>query len=221
MSKPTLVLLGLTALLMGCQNKVADENLALHRQNRELQARLNDLEGRLSAAANPADVSRLQAELAKRDDLIRQLNDRLSAPPPPPPVTPDPKLEGVDGVYDARKGTITVTLLDSVLFDSGEATLKESAKAALNKLAAAIKKQYPGKPVRVEGHTDSDPIVRTRDKWEDNLALSLARAAAVSRYLEAQGVSAKLITTSGFGPHQPRGAEKSANRRVEVVVLVK
>ena len=35
------------------------------------------------------------------------------------------------------------------LFDPGRATLKETAKAGLDKVAAAIKKQYPGKPVKV------------------------------------------------------------------------
>jgi chemotaxis protein MotB len=88
-------------------------------------------------------------------------------------------------------------------------------------VATALKKTYPGRPIRVEGHTDADPIVKTKQDWDDNLDLSLARAAAVSRYLAAHGIDPKQVTTSGFGPYRPRGASKARNRRVEIVVVMR
>src|SRR5262249_10209801 len=129
----------------------------------------------------------------------------------------DPNMAGLDTKYDAKAGTLTVELPGDVLFDSGAAEIKNSAKATLNKIDAAIKKEYAGRQIRVEGHTDADPIVRTAEDWDDNLDLSLHRAAAVTRYLEKQGLSPKLITTSGFGEYRPQGTNKAKNRRVEIV----
>jgi outer membrane protein OmpA-like peptidoglycan-associated protein len=132
-----------------------------------------------------------------------------------------PGIEGIETSYDKNAGTMTVNLPGDVLFDSGHETIKESAKTTLNKIASALKKDYAGKAIRVEGHTDSDPIVKTKDRYLDNLDLSLSRAAAVTRYLEGQGIAAKQITTSGFGQTKPRGSDKAKNRRVEIVVVVK
>ena len=115
---------------------------------------------------------------------------------------------------------MTVNLPGDVLFSSGQDELKGSAKATLDKIASALKKDYAGKSIRVEGHSDTDPISKTKDKYIDNLDLSLNRAAAVTRYLESKGVSPKLITTSGLGPTHPKG-NKAASRRVEIVVVVK
>ena len=58
------------------------------------------------------------------------------------------------------------TFPGDVLFAPGKADLKESAKATLNKIANAVKKDYGGKRLLVQGYTDRDPIARTKDKWE-------------------------------------------------------
>ena len=100
------------------------------------------------------------------------------------------------------------------------ATLKDSSKATLNKIAAAIKRDYACKHVFVDGHTDNDPIVKTRGLFEDNLALSAARARVVAQYLISQGIDAKLVDTRAFGPTQPKKS-KEASRRVEIVVATR
>ncbi len=213
------VVMGLAGgLLMGCQNKLADDNVALHRENRELRAELAARSNQLRAAPDPSELAALQNEIAQRDAKIQELETSLRQPTP---GQSNPGIAGIETSYDASAGTVTVNLPGDVLFDSGSVTLKESAKSTLSKVATAIKSDYSGRAVRVEGHTDSDPIRKTQGKWDDNLDLSLNRAAAVTRYLESQGVPPKLITTSGFGPHQPRGANKAQNRRVDIVVVVK
>ena len=205
-----------TAFLTGCQNKVADENKRLWQQNRELQSELTDTRAQLKSSPNPADMQRMQADLAARDAKIKELEDSLRQPS----AGSGPGIEGIETSYDPSKGEMTVNLPGDVLFDSGKATLKESAKATLSKVAAAIKRDYPGKAVRVEGHTDSDPIVKTKNEWQDNLDLSLNRAAAVTRYLESQGVDPKSVATTGFGPSKPKG-NKAQSRRVEIIVVVR
>ena len=105
-----------------------------------------------------------------------------------------------------------------MFFDPGANTIRPPAKTSLDKVAAALKKDYAGKRVRVEGHTDSDPIKKS--KWKSNQELSEARAMSVRDYLVKKGVDAGSITTLGYGADKPKGSDKSRNRRVEIVVLV-
>ena len=202
-------------LSIGCQNKVHDENQALWRQNRELQDRLAQSDARLRTAPDSSQLQAMQNEIAQRDQKIKELEGQLRQPT----AGSDPGIAGIETSYDAKAGTMTVNLPGDVLFDSGQATIKNSAQATLDKVAAALRKDYANKLIRVEGHTDSDPISRTKDQWTDNLDLSLTRAAAVTRYLEKAGISSKQITTSGFGPDRPK-ATKAKSRRVEIVVVV-
>lgn len=213
--------LGLASLtsLAGCQNALHDDNLKLHAQNRELQDRVDALTGELGNRPDATQVAGLQAEIANRDAKIAELQSQLTKPAPG--ETAAPGIEGIETSYDAKTGEMTVRVPGDVLFSSGVADLKPSSKGTLDKIAAALKKDYSGKPVRVEGHTDADPLVKTRAQWTDNRGLSLARAVAVSRYLEGKGVDPKLIETAGFGQYHPIGNDKSKNRRVEIVVVTK
>jgi flagellar motor protein MotB len=193
---------------------VHDENMSLHRQNRELQAKNTQLEDDLSKRPDQSQIQAYQQEIASRDAKIKELQDQLRTPPPGQPQ--DNAWSGIEVTRD-RSGTVTVNLPGDVLFDSGKADLKSSAKTTLSKVVNAIRKEYPGKRVYVNGYTDTDPISKTKDKWEDNLDLSAARARSVSRYLVEQGLDQKLVGPRAFGDTQPRGS-KSASRRVEVVV---
>ncbi len=208
----------LAAVLSGCQSQLAEENRSLWAQNRQLQSRLGETDGKLKAAPDPSQLTALQTEIAQRDARIKELETQLRQPTPG--GNEEPGISGIQTSYDAKAGTMTVTLPGDVLFQSGSATLKGSSLSTLKKIAAALNKDYANRAVRVQGHTDSDPITKTRDQWSDNLDLSLSRAAAVTRYLENQGVSPKLITTSGLGANHPKG-NKNTSRRVEIVVVVK
>ncbi|MFC0169721.1 OmpA family protein [Pseudoduganella danionis] len=115
------------------------------------------------------------------------------------------------------------TLLDETLarriieFESGKAALAPSGKRILDEMAAALLK-VNGKKVAVIGHTDN---VGAR---ESNLALSLARAEAVRRYLGEKGIAPAQIQVSGQGPDHPVAENTSAdgrarNRRIEFRVL--
>ncbi len=141
-------------------------------------------------------------------------------PPPAQPIVvqpqPKPDIDGLELHHDAAAGTTTVTLPGDVFFDPGKAEVKTSAKPTLDKVASALKKEYGGKTVRVEGYTDTDPIKHS--KWKDNQELSEARASAVRDYLVSKGVAATRVTVEGLGETKPKGT-KAASRRVEVVVV--
>jgi len=123
---------------------------------------------------------------------------------------------GEDAQWDPRKGTITVTLESGVLFDSGKVNLKSSSRDRLNRIAQTIAQKYADKEIYVVGHTDTDPI--RKSKWTDNWQLSTERSLAVVRYLIQHGVSARHVVAAGRGENKPVGSSKAKNRRVEIVV---
>ncbi len=132
--------------------------------------------------------------------------------------------KGYDVKFDPSAGTITVTLENKILFSPGKASLKSQTISQLNHIVSVIKSKYPGKLVDVIGHTDSDPI--RRSKWADNWELSAQRALSVARYLIKQGISEDKIRAVGRGSTMPVASNstasgKSRNRRVEIVVHIR
>ncbi len=126
-------------------------------------------------------------------------------------------LEEMGAKRDELRGTITLPLASDVLFDSGQVKLKSAIQSKLNRIAQIINSEHAGKEVWVVGHTDTDPI--RKSKWKDNWELSCERGLAVTRYLIDHGVSAKNLVAAGRGEHHPVGSNKSENRRVEIVVF--
>lgn len=125
---------------------------------------------------------------------------------------------GFEGMGDiSRTGSdIVVAVAGDVLFDSGSVVLKASAKGNLEKIAGVLQSQYAGNEVRVAGHTDSDPIKRS--KWGSNERLSCERALAVEEYLASRGVAKDRMYAAGYGPAKSKG-DKKTSRRVEIVVI--
>jgi chemotaxis protein MotB len=210
----------LTSLLAtGCQNggkQLKAENQSLKDQNAQLQRQVADYDARLRSAPDASQLQAVQNEIAARESRIRDLESQLRKPEPG--TAADPSMAGIQTTYDRSKGELTVNLPADILFASGSADLKPTAKSTLDKVVRAVKKDYANKRIRVEGHTDSDPIVKTKSKWTDNLDLSQNRAAAVTRYLISQGVDKKNLATVGYGDAHPKG-NKAASRRVEIVVV--
>jgi chemotaxis protein MotB len=112
-----------------------------------------------------------------------------------------------------------------VLFAKGDANLSSLGNEEMQKLAGAIKQLEAEIPpdiawvLRVDGHTDIDPIQSAT--FASNWELSSARAIAVVKYLIAQGVQAKHLVAAGFGEFQPLDPgtsedAKSQNRRIEL-----
>ncbi len=108
-----------------------------------------------------------------------------------------------------------VMTLGDVLFDTGQAELKNSASRTVLKLVQFLQLN-PKRVVRIEGYTDST------GNAEDNLKLSRDRAQSVADMLVDLGVDEKRITVMGYGDQYPvevnaseRG--RAQNRRVEIV----
>ncbi len=108
-----------------------------------------------------------------------------------------------------------------VLFPSGSAQLQVGGEKQLSSvaqrlvdIAAKIPKEINW-VLQVDGHTDNKPInnVIYPSNWE----LSAARAIAVVKFLNSQGIPNERLVAAGYGEFQPLSAMDSArNRRIEL-----
>jgi chemotaxis protein MotB len=125
---------------------------------------------------------------------------------------------------NAAEGTIAVILPNTILFDSGKASLKSSAKGDLDHIVSVLNEKYSGRLIDVVGHTDTDPIKKS--SWKDNWELSAERALSVVRHLNSNGIPDSGIRAIGCGSGRPvapntTASGKARNRRVEIVVHMK
>jgi chemotaxis protein MotB len=153
------------------------------------------------------------------DDLQRQIAELNKSP-----AEATGFGEGYDVKFDPSAGTITVTLENTILFSSGQAMLKQATSRELDHIQSVLKQKYPNNRIDVVGHTDTDPIKKS--KWKDNLELSAQRALTVVRYLIERGIGEEKIRAVGCGAARPvasnaTAAGKEKNRRVEIVVFVR
>lgn len=114
---------------------------------------------------------------------------------------------------------VTIDINGSVLFDTGEAVIKDDAKSIISKLGDVLK-QYRNCKIEIIGHTDNVPIVKSQ--YKTNELLSSARAIAVARFFaEDKGIGWDNIFFTGRGEHEPIADNstpegRAQNRRVEI-----
>ena len=157
-------------------------------------------------------------DLASQNQQLKLRNQQLESDMSARNVAP---VQNTIGGFQAetRDGEIVVSLPSDVLFDSGRDSLKTTAKSSLNAVASAIRSDYPGKSIRLIGYTDTDPIKKSKDRYETNHHLGFERAFSVGEYLQSKGIPARQISYASYGPNNPKPS-KSASRRVELVVIV-
>jgi len=228
--------LGLSALMTGCVSTGGYNDLAQRVENEQdlnqqlktelvrYQTNVKDLQG-----AN----AELAAELKKKPGQITVIKEV--------PVQAKIDTSALDAELDALRKelegglsndfaflkadhAVGVRLDDgaSVLFNSGSWDLTGSAKSSLKALAEIVKdslNRNPNHIVRVDGHTDSDPVRTLKSKGiETNTVLAFRRANAVRDYLVEQGIPAKKLSVLACGEYMPISNQKKLNRRVELWV---
>jgi chemotaxis protein MotB len=209
----------------------------------EKDQRIRQLEAKNQALMNSSVEMRQQLELVQqdRDGLDGQLRQRENALAEERQFRYAAEAEAerwrayAEGIeqapvsnpptgWESTAGGDRVTLGSDILFSPGSATLTAKGKSALDQISRDIAGSYGGRSIRVFGHTDSDPIVKTKAKWDDNLDLSANRAMAVTRYLTSKGLDAANVETVGMGAAQPVASNgskdgKARNRRVEIYAV--
>jgi len=162
-----------------------------------------------AAKAQAAQTQRLFEAQAKAADLARQ-EARLAE------ATAGDLRKRLQNLRATRGAQGMQMTLDDIAFAPGQANLRPEAKASLGQLIAFVNRD-PGKPIRIEGHTDS------RGAANANRVLSQRRADAVRDALIAAGVAAGRISSVGLGEEQPVADNESEegrarNRRVDVIL---
>ncbi len=130
-----------------------------------------------------------------------------------------PKIKGTkenNGCPEIKKEVLARAkyAADNILFSTGTATLVSSSYKGLNEIVKILE-DAPGIKLFIDGHTDfvgSD---------SSNVVLSQKRAKAVMDYLISKGVSASILTATGFGKSKPIADNQTPegrllNRRVEL-----
>jgi chemotaxis protein MotB len=176
------------------------------------------------AASLQSENESLRAELAQKNAAL-EASERERAAAEARATDPSKAgAKGETGFEDAGEGAtvkrdsegVRVTLEGDVLFDSGKATLKDSAKKTLAKVASVLKEKYAGKAIRVAGFTDTDPIKKSN--YKSNYHLGFDRAFEVREFLISKGVDGRTISLSSYGPDRPEKS-KAQSRRVELLVV--
>jgi chemotaxis protein MotB len=223
--------------------KIKEERRALSEDNELLRKRESGLAQELVAI--DLRVRGLEEELSRCQDSVEELNSALSARDQEMDALKEEKQEaiaGLKGAYDdlmeelkteIKQGEIeiirlrnrlSVSMVESILFDSGSAEIKPAGTRVLDRVAAILKR-VPDKDIRVEGHTDNVPIgPRIRERFPTNWELSTARATNVVRYLQDKGgIEPSRLVAAGYSMYRavatnetPEG--KAKNRRIEIVL---
>lgn len=128
-------------------------------------------------------------------------------------------VEGVD-TYLAEGG-VSLVLGESMLYKSGSAEIIH--KNALTQLGTALK-ATPGQ-IRIEGHTDSVPMVN--GLFPSNWELSTQRAVNVVKFLVADcGIDPAVFSAAGYADSKPVATNetpegRALNRRVHIILSLK
>ncbi len=128
--------------------------------------------------------------------------------------------DGQGQVLKGADGSLTLQLVDKVLFKSGEAALTKRGERVMARVGVALK-EMKDKQVWVQGHTDNVPIQKDNPLFKSNWELSAMRALTVVHFLEdTSKVDPSRLAAAAFGSHRPVSRRKKAkNRRIEIVLF--
>lgn len=124
-------------------------------------------------------------------------------------------------VTEISERGLEISLRDTVLFQSGKADIKPEVRKKLIAIGKIL--NTLGNLIRIEGHTDNDPIHTSQ--FPSNWNLSAIRAVNVNELLiDYSGIPPQKISIVGFGEYYPKvpnttPENKAINRRVNIVIL--
>ena len=164
----------------------------------EVAAQREQREAELRAAREAYNrlITDLQTEITHKDIAIHEFTDQLA-----------------------------ITIVDRVLFPSGQAILTPEGMRILEKVGQVLAKQTDRR-IQIEGHTDDQDIgPELRKRFASNWELSTARATEVVRYLLAHTIlPAERLLAVGRADTMPVASNtietgRQQNRRIEIILL--
>ena len=185
--------------------ELTDTNTHLKTQNLDLDA---DLQKALAKSDYGNNINSLNSSYEEKlEQLLKSMSSQLNSALVAPGVS----------VVQTSEGAV-IRMEGKVLFLSGSAELSKEGQGVLKKISTELKK-YPERTIRVDGHTDSDPI--SKSKYSSNWDLSATRSTRVVEYLTKKGgIKPNNVFVAGHSMYKPLNkSKKSVNRRVEIVLL--
>ena len=156
-----------------------------------------------------ADLETAQGEVSQLtstySELMAELEGEVSA--------------GRIQIDQLREG-VRVAVADDVLFDSGSARIDREGQEVVRKISGQLASM--DHLIEVQGHTDDRSISRSLSgQYPTNWELAAARAAAVVRLMEEEGVASDRLTLTSFSSYRPVSTNdtaegRSMNRRIEI-----
>lgn len=167
-----------------------------------------DQEEQAKESSDVAEAAKAEAT-AESEKLAEQVEQALQA-------------SGIQNLVDVDFNAqyVELSLNGAVLFESGQAEIKEEARPIIEKLAAILS-TYTQNTIEIEGHTDSVPC---NGKYENNNVLSMYRALYVADEIRnLTDIPDANIKSSGRGDYVPIADNstpegRARNRRVEIKI---
>jgi outer membrane protein OmpA-like peptidoglycan-associated protein len=193
------LLLGISGLTACATKTYVGEEVA--KSSATTEKRINEVESQVEATQTR--VKQHDTKLAELDNATRQA------------------LERAQQAGKLAEGKFVYSLVlsdDAAKFPVNKHELSKEAEEQLNAFAERLKGENKNVYLEIQGHTDSTGA----DDY--NMKLGEARAEAVRRYLNKQGVALNRMSTISYGPNEPVESNKTKdgrakNRRVVVIVL--
>jgi len=164
----------------------------------------------IAAPAPPPAQDKPALALASDEPLSQDEPDEV---PPPPEVAPEPRpspwLAGPTQPDDAHLSGGELLVEAPIAYETGKRTLTPESDPALARVAAFLQAKPEVTLLRVEVHSDS------MGSSTANLALTQARAHAVTKALVALGVSCRRLIPVGFGEDRPIADNATAEGRAK------
>ena len=193
------LLLGISGLTACASKTYVGEEVA--KSSAATDKRINDVESQVEATQTK--VKAHDVKLTELDNATRQA------------------LERAQQAGKLAEGKFVYSLVlsdDAAKFPVNKHELSTEAQDQLNAFAERLKGENKNVYLEIQGHTDATGS----DAY--NLKLGEARAEAVRRYLNKQGVALNRMSTISYGKSEPVESNKTKegrakNRRVVVIVL--
>ncbi len=193
------LLLGISGLTACASKTYVGEEVA--KSSAATDKRINEVESQVEATQTK--VKQHEVKLTELDNATRQA------------------LERAQQAGKLAEGKFVYSLVlsdDAAKFPVNQYELSPEAQEQLNAFAERLKAENKNVYLEIQGHTDSTGS----DAY--NIKLGEARAEAVRRYLNKQGVALNRMSTISYGKSEPVESNKTRegrakNRRVVVIVL--
>ena len=196
------------------EKRLKDSQLTGFQGDAQLQratAKIGSLESQLAGVTNERDVLQ-QSNASLQQSLQDVPKVIISTEQFSPQIRTNPETGGL-------------MLNDELLFEKGRSGLRKQGKQVIAELVTLIQRDYSGRTIFIDGHTDNTPIQKSKNA--DNWELGAKRAHAVFQEFVRLGVKKSLmsLTSNGWAKPVP-GVDpdtetgRSQCRRVEIRIGV-